>query len=363
MIKNIFINTLIALIIFTVSSNAQNVDFGTYGEINFQQELVDTADTKGDLNINRLFLTMKSQLNQKLKFSAALELNDNNNFSVEHAYFDYKIAEKVNWRTGLVLVPMGKLNVDHISTTYFGATRFALDTYIVPTTWNAYGTGITANLIDANLRYQAYIVNGLNDIGLNGFDGIRNGIQGGANAEFSNPNFTAKLDYYGFDNINFGISAYTGSTNNNTISNNDSLISNLSVGMLGLDAQYKENNLFLNGQLIYSELNGANNYNLVTGSDLGTKMLGYYLNVGYEYELANGEYLIPFVTFERYATHYKVGDFGSVNDAYNRNLTTIGVSYKASENVVYKLDYQMFKNDASLNEQNFLNAAVHFMFR
>jgi len=361
---------LICAVTFTLLlgliSTAQNTKMGSYGEINFQQQLSDTVETEGNLNINRLFLTVKSQLSNKLEFSGAVELNNNKNFFVEHAYLDYKVGDKMSWRNGLVFVPMGKANVDHISTEYYGSLRTANDRFIIPTTWTAYGTGIVGDLTDASVKYQAYILNGLNDIGLNGINGFRAGNQGRSNAEFSTPNFAAKIDFYGFDNLNIGLSAYTGNTNNNinnTIAIGDTIApSDLSIGMLGIDAQYKENNLFVNGQFLYTEFDGAEGYNAVSNSDLGSKMLGYFLTVGYDYELNNGELLIPYVIFERYATHHEVGLSETVNNVYNRNLTTVGVSYKPGKNVVYKLDYQMYRNDAQTNELNLLNAAVHFAF-
>ncbi|MEJ2269660.1 MAG: peptide deformylase [Desulfobulbaceae bacterium] len=81
-----------------------------------------------------------------------------------------------------------------------GVERPLLDKYIVPTTWREIGAGITGNIPNANLKYQAYIVNGFSSYNngptLRGSDALRKGRQKGAESFMSTPNLTAKVERY-----------------------------------------------------------------------------------------------------------------------------------------------------------------------
>jgi len=145
---------------------------------------------------------------------------------------------------------MGLINEYHEPTTFHGVERPLIDKYIAPTTWRELGFGLSGKVIQANLRYQLYLVNGFNSYDgsakLNGASAFRSGRQKGAESYISSPNFTSKIEYYGINKLNFGFSTYLGKTqstlydgiqknDNPSIATADSSV--VSIGMIGLDAR------------------------------------------------------------------------------------------------------------------------------
>ncbi|MBK6964386.1 MAG: hypothetical protein IPH20_10735 [Bacteroidales bacterium] len=76
---------------------------------------------------------------------------------------------------------MGIVNEYHEPTTFNGVERPMVDNKISPTTWREIGFGLSGNIIEASIKYQAYVVNGFNGYNgagtLNGKNGLRNGRQ------------------------------------------------------------------------------------------------------------------------------------------------------------------------------------------
>ena len=51
--------------------------------------------------------------------------------------------------------------------------------------------------------------------------------------------------------------------------------------MIGVDARYNKGSLQLTGQYIIAELSNTDQYNGFTGKDVGSKLTGYYYEIGY----------------------------------------------------------------------------------
>ena len=126
--------------------------------------------------------------------------------------------------------------------------------------------------------------------------------------------------------------------------------------MIGIDARYNKGSLQLTGQYIIAELSNTYQYNLYTGKDVGSKLTGYYYEVGYN--LMDGiipsissdtEELIAFARYENYNTHAEVEGI-AINDSYDRKELTFGLGFKIAQGAVFKADYQI-KSDASSDEE------------
>ena len=105
-------------------------------------------------------------------------------------------------------------------------------------------------------------------------------------------------------------------------------------------------------------------YNQFSGSDLGSSMLGYYIEAGYNLLHGSGkgdQKLVPFARYEKYNTHLGVEGPITVNDAYNRTDITLGLGYWFTRGVAVKMDYQRFLN-ATGNGNNQMNMGIAFMF-
>jgi hypothetical protein len=264
-----------------------------------------------------------------------------------------------------MLVPMGIINEYHEPSTFYGVERPNVDKYIVPTTWREIGVGISGNLPNASLKYQAYIFNGFKSYAdgsgvLRGKDGLRKGRQKGAESVVSSPNFSAKLDYYGLPGLRLGLSGYVGKTQTDETATEGASVG---VSMIGLDARYRYNNLSLKGQYISSQLTDTEAYNDLTGKDLGSKMNGYYAELAYDFDLKGVEKLTPFIRYEAYNTHADTAGSLAQNESYDRTDLLFGLNYKVAEGAAFKMDYQIHDNAASGNEAlKILNAGVAVWF-
>ena len=339
----------------------KGITFGGYGQIDYNE----TGGSKaGKLDVHRLVLLFGYKFNDKVSFLTEIEYEHVKEVYVEQAYLKYKVNENFNVLAGLMLVPMGIINEYHEPTTYYGVERPNVDKYIVPTTWRELGVGISGRIDNASLKYQAYIFNGFKSYvggagALRGSDGLRKGRQKGAESVVSNANFSAKLDYYGIPGLRVGLSGYFGDTQTDEAA---VVGSQVGVSMIGLDARYKYNNLELRGQYISTNLTDTEEYNTLTGKDLGSKMNGFYAEIGYGFDLEGVEKLTPFIRYENHNTHAETEGFDA-NKAYDRDELIFGLNYKVAEGAAFKVDYQIMNNAvAGSDAKKVFNAGIAIWF-
>lgn len=340
----------------------EGVTIGGYAQIDYNEP--DGAEP-GNLDVHRLVMFLGYKFNDKVSFVSEIEFEHVTEVYLEQAYLRYKAIKNVNVLAGIILVPMGIINEYHEPPTYYGVERPNVDSYIVPTTWRELGIGVSGKIDNASLKYQAYLFNGFksyaNGAGiLRGVDGLRKGRQKGAESIINSPNFSAKLDYYGIYGLRLGLSGYFGKTQTDDTSIEASTVG---VAMIGLDARYKYNNLELRGQYINTSLSDTEEYNALTGKDLGSKMNGLYAEIAYGFDLKGVEKLTPFLRYEKYNTH--AGTAGSLvaNDAFDKNELIFGLNYKVANGAAFKIDYQLINNAvAGTNTGKQFNAGIAIWF-
>jgi hypothetical protein len=344
-----------------LENNNNGVTIGGYAQIDYNEK---NGHEAGNLDVHRLVMLFGYKFNDKVSFLTELELEHVKEVYVEQAYLKYKANENLNVLAGLMLVPMGIINEFHEPTTYNGVERPNVDKYIVPTTWRELGVGVSGNLSEASLKYQAYIFNGFKSYAggegiLRGSDGLRKGRQKGAESVISNANLSAKVDYYGIQGLRLGLSGYFGKTQTD---DTNIVGSQVGVSMIGFDARYKYQNLELRGQYITTSLNDTEDYNALTGKDLGSKLTGFYTELAYNFNLKGIEKLTPFIRYEKYNTHADT-DGIIANEAFNKNEVLVGVSWKVAEGAAFKADYQIVNNAVSGSDsQKAFNAGIAVWF-
>jgi len=277
---------------------------------------------------------------------------------------------------------MGIQNLYHEPSTFNGVERTNVDKYIVPSTWREIGIAINGRSIEHSINYQAMVVNGFNgysnDIGVfGGKSGLRSGRQKGAKSYITNPDFAGRVSYYGHLGLNLGLSAYVGDSetkaydgldlaDETAVAKADSTM--IGIQMIGVDARYNQGALQLRGQYILANLSNTDQYNHLTGKDLGSKLTGYYADIGYD--LMDGiipfiesetEELIAFARYENYNTHASVENI-AVNDAYNRTDITIGLGFKVAQGAMFKADYQIKSNAGSDQKSGQFNFGIAILF-
>ena len=356
---------------------------GGYGEVHYNQPLNKNLKDNGVLDVHRMVVLLGYNFNSKVQFVSEIEFEHVSEVFIEQAFLQYKMNNYLNFRAGLMLIPMGIINEFHEPTTFNGVERPAIDTRIAPTTWRESGVGLTGNILPASMKYQLYLVNGFNgydgEAHLDGRNALRNGRQKGAESYISSPNITGKIEYFGIRGLNAGLSGYFGKTQSKlyhgidkdddaAIARADSSVTGIT--MTGFDARYQKGGLRLRGQIYYTTLSNTNQYNIFTATDnesndLGSGMTGYYLEAGYDLLNLNPKAkseLIVFTRYENYNTHFRTAADLPKNKAYDNQIITSGITFKLAMGAVVKADIQFSRPAASDEFAKTFNAGFGVMF-
>lgn len=329
---------------------ASTVTIGAYGEMLYNQPDGDN----GELDVQRLVLLLGYRFNDKTQFVTEIEMEHVEEIFVEQAFVNYNVADNVNLRGGLMLVPMGIVNEFHEPTTFNGTERPAMDNAIVPTTWRELGVGVSGRFNDISLGYQAYVFNGFKSTvadgegGVSGFlkgsDGLRGGRQKGIKSTVDSPTLSTKLDYYGIPGLRLGFSTYFGKTQAaDDVETIDG--ANIGISMIGFDARYAYQRFTARGQFIHASLSDTEDYNALTGRDLGSALQGWYIEGAFNLLPTNNKQkLFAFARYEMYDTHASTAGTLVENEAYDRTDVTTGLTYHIAPGVVLKGDYQFRSN-------------------
>lgn len=339
---------------------------GGYGQIdgNFNLDDDNKMNSNGKLDVHRLVTFLGYKFNDKATFVSELEYEHVVELYVEQAFLDYKIKDNMSLQAGLMLIPMGIQNLYHEPPTFNGVERTNVDKYIVPTTWREIGVGINGSLDEQSINYQLMMVNGPlgydnGSANFSGKKGLRGGRQKGAEATVSDFDFAGRLSYFGMLGWNFGASFYKG---NSETSDFEADSTQVGITMMGVDARYNNGPFQARGQYTIANLENTAEYNAKTGADVGSKLLGYYLEAGYNILDGKSENeLIVFGRYENYNTHEETDGIEAIA-AYDRTDKTLGLTYKLNQGAAFKADYQLKSTEASSEETKHLNLGVAVWF-
>ena len=359
-----------------------NLTIGGYGEVHYNQPLNQDVYNNGKLDVHRVVMLFGYSFSSRTQFITEIEYEHVKEVYIEQAFLQHRLNNYINFRSGLLLIPMGIINEYHEPTTFNGVERPMVDKVIAPTTWREIGFGFSGTIFPAAIKYQAYLVNGFNGYSgsakLGGKNGFRSGRQKGAESFMSSPNFAGKIEYYGILGLNVGLSGYFGNTqstlyngidkaNTTAVEMADSSV--VGMSMLGLDARYTRGGLHLRGQYYLTGISNTAEYNHFTASngsvnDLGSSMSGYYVEAGYDIfrPLDITDELIPFVRLEGYNTHRKVDSYLEENPKYNQSVITTGLTWKLAKGAVLKADMQFQKAENADEYSKTFNAGFGVMF-
>ena len=362
------------------SQKANPLTIGLYAQIDYNQPIDSDVRQNGKLDVHRLVTFLGYRINKRTHFVSEIEMEHVSEVYVEQAFINYAIKPHLNIRAGLMLIPMGIVNEYHEPTTFNGVERPNLDGKIIPSTWREMGVGLYGRVDNISLRYQAYLVNGFlgydGTARLRGSDGFRKGRQKGAESVISSPNLATKVEYYGLPGLKLGASFYTGRTQSTMydgllvddeagLASADS--STVNMSMVAADFRYTYKGIQARGQVVYSSMKNVSAYNAFTGSDLGSAMMGYYVELGYDlfnHRKVNpdGQKLTPFIRYEEYNTHESVSGDMTPNATYDRTDITAGLTFHVSPKACFKGDYQRFSNDSDSEAQGQINFGIGVWF-
>ena len=101
------------------------------------------------LDFHRFVLLFTHSFSDRVRFVSELEvehafvegLEEAGELELEQAYIDFLVTRELNFRAGMLLVPVGIINERHEPPVYHGVERPFVDTVIVPSTWFEVGAG------------------------------------------------------------------------------------------------------------------------------------------------------------------------------------------------------------------------------
>lgn len=349
------------------------ISIGGYGEMLYESfdSTRDDGSPSGatdQLDFLRAIVYFGYKFNDRWVFNSEIEFEhastgEEGSASVEFAYLDYLWRPELNVRTGLLLVPMGFVNELHEPPMFLGARRPDVESVIIPSTWRENGLGLFG---DTNgFSYRTYVVNGLEGAGFSA-GGLRGGRQKGSEALAEDFAWVGRLDYTGRPGLLVGGSAYVGGSGQD--------LRTLTGESLGLDTQILEGHLEwtwrgLEVRLLgaKAELDDVADLNRVLGltgnRSVGEELEGGYAQVGYDVLARRGSRhsLIPYLRWEQYDTQSAVPAGFARNPANDVESLTLGVAYQPMDELIFKLDWQDYDNEAGTGQDQ-INVAMGYLF-
>jgi hypothetical protein len=209
--------------------------FGGYGELT----LNDPGNGPAVVDMRRLVLYFGHDFSENIRFYSEVEVehavssaDDQGEVEIEQAYLDGLLSRSINLRGGVILMPVGIVNVYHEPPSFNGVDRPDVDQFVIPTTWREPGVGIFGELAEG-LRYQLYLVNGFNANGFTAESAIREGHQEAQLAHAGDFGGVVRIDYEPLLGTVFGFSAYA-ATSGNTLADT---VGSVPVSLFEIDAR------------------------------------------------------------------------------------------------------------------------------
>lgn len=323
-----------------------NTKVSGYGELEYIFKKDNGNGNGGNtLDPHRVVLNVTSQLTDWIDFNSELEWEHggsdggaDGSIAVEQAYLTFKLNPELNVKAGVMLMPMGAINQNHEPTNFYSSARPALDTFLIPSTWQEMGVGISGAL-HKKVDYQLMAVTGLDGTGFSAAKGLRDGRQGFK--KDSNRNFavTGRLDVRPIENLVTSLSVYSG---NSAPSGSATAYTTIAA----VDGRYRLGDFELAGEYVHVYQDRPE----VLSDEIGRNMSGYWVEGAWHAlpaawkkgKLAEADAVL----FARYS-QLNTQQGGAVDPAktsgrYNRNYTTVGLSFMPIPSVAIKADYQFF---------------------
>ena len=109
-----------------------NLTIGGYGEVHYNQRLSKETRYNGLLDVHRIVMFLGYNFSDKTHFVSEVEYEYSKELWVEQAYIQHQLNNSVNFQAGLMLIPMGIVNLYHEPVTFNGVERPLIDNKIAP---------------------------------------------------------------------------------------------------------------------------------------------------------------------------------------------------------------------------------------
>ncbi len=306
---------------------------GGYGEITYWNP----EQANAEVDLHRVVLYLGYQFDPIWSFRSEIELEHSKKIEVEFAQIEAQLSDSMHFRMGNLLLPLGLTNQNHEPTSFYSSRRPLLERTILPTTWHENGVGLWAQ--QGNLHWQAYVMNGFDAANFQlASNGLRDGRQGGSQAQAENWAFSGRLDWQIQPNMMVGVSAYQGASGQGNLSRD------FGVQILSAHATANHGPWQMRG--LYAQASVADAAFLPTPAT-SEDLRGWYTEVAYQLWSQSREQasLTPFL---------RVGnlDFSAGDGMPSaQSLIVTGLAWKPQSHVVFKLDVEFQDPAAGPNTQ------------
>jgi hypothetical protein len=326
---------------------------GGYGELTLNAP----SNSPAVIDLRRLVLFVGHNFSDRIRFYSELEVehavassDDRGEFEVEQAYLDGLFNSHFNLRAGLLIMPVGIINVYHEPPTFNGVDRPDVDTLVIPSTWREPGVGVFGE-IQEGLSYQLYLVNGFDSHGFTAESGIADGHQEAQFAHARDFGAVARLTYEPRLATIFGLSAY-GSTSGDTWHDT---VGNVPLWLFEADARTRHRGFEARGEVAVLFIGDAGPLDTALAaaavaagdpapSPVASQLRGGYLDVGYDllrvFAPGATQTLTLFGRFDYANTQASVPAGFVADHSLIRYTYTAGLLYRPIPQIGIKLDYR-----------------------
>lgn len=354
----------------------RGLSIGGYGQGFYSGLTEDQGAEHSRWDLLRTILYVGYKFSDKLVFNSELEIEhantaDGGEAAMEFAQIDYLHRPEVNFRMGLLLVPVGFINEMHEPLFYHGNQRPETELNVIPTTWRENGLGVFGQIKD-RWTYRAYVMasgkaSAIRQGNIRGFK------QEGVESLADDLAVTARVDYQASRPLQVGGSVWhgeTGQRENFTLLDGSLARPNAPVTIAEGHAQYRNRGLEGRVLVVDSHIGDADvlsNAEAAQGrGPIQSDSYGWYGEVAFDLmTLRKGgsdQYLAPFFRWEQFDTQHRVPA------GFDRDLTrdivvrTFGIDYKPHPQVVLKLDTRDFSVRGGTPHADDVNFGFGYIF-
>jgi len=334
---------------------APRVSLGGYGEVhynNLRGERDNGASAPADqIDLHRFVLFAGYRFSDTLSLRSEVEVehalaapadDDPGEVAIEQAYVEWVGRAWLGVRGGLLLVPAGILNETHEPPTFFGVERNRVESQIIPTTWREAGVQLFGELSSA-VAYQVGLHSGLALApGSDARGGLRGSRQQGAEATAERLALSATVRVAPRAGLGGGLSFVY----------QDDLTQGAGAPVAALlsEAHLQYRSGPWEGRVLYArwDVDGADDFFADRGGQIAETQQGGYVEAAYHLArlLPEGHDLAPFVRYERFDTNATVPAGVARDPSRDERVTTAGLNYWPTPQVVVKVDVQELHNQA-----------------
>jgi len=358
----------------TGSSESTGATLWGYGEINYNHPTGSAPvgnlqqDNTARMDLRRAIFGIGYKFDDSTRFISEFEVEhaivsagDSGEVAMEQFYIDHKLSKNLHLKAGLFLIPTGLLNVNHEPTQYYGVERNFVETAIIPSTWREGGLAVYGST-DQGLAWEVGVTT---TVDLSSWDASSSKPQkkplGSIHQELqkakaNNLGYYGSLNYRGIPGLVVGGSMFTSKISQNqpnTVLADSSRMLLWDTHVRWTPANWDFSAVYAKGTISNTQ---AMNLTFVgMPSPIPKEFFGWYVQSAYKVWQNNGQSLAPFVRYEHFNTGAKYAAMPQgfeIPSLTTEKVSTIGLSYYLNPNVVFKMDYQSFAENSSLNRMD-----------